>query len=259
LKAVQEARSERERLAATPADDGARRRRASGGPTVARLRTAANAKLRAAIASARTTIKDEMNVFKQLTVFLNTSERESLRGSAMKRLAMLEAGAGRPEAARHAVEAMAAHYQSALEIGRERDAPDVFYPAINLIAAQLVLHAGTAKWKGLPPELFEEARRSVRGKNQSRPDFWSLVAEPELRLYEAVARNTLPKDLPAIERSFRDVFKRSQGGTQWSSVSDTTRFVLDPYIARGQPAAKKSARAVLELIEHLAKPKPVSQ
>ena len=259
LNAVQEARSERERLAAAPADDGGRRRRTSGGPTVARQRTAANAKLRSAMASARTTIKGEMNVFKQLTAFGNTLERESLCGSAMKRLAMLEAGTGRREAARQAVEAMAAHYQRALEIGRERDGADVFYPAINLIAAELVLRAGTAKWKGLPPELFEEARRSVRGKNQSSPDFWSLVAEPELRLYEAVARNTLPKDLPAIERSFRDVFKRSQGGTQWSSVSDTTQFVLDPYIARGQPAAKKAARAVLELIEHLAKPKPGNQ
>jgi hypothetical protein len=197
-----------------------------------------------------------MNVLEQLAAFQETAERASLQGSAMKRLAMLEAGAERPEAARRAVEAMGAYYRRALEISRERDAADLFYPAINLIAAELVLHAGTPKWKGLPPKLFEEARRSVREKNQSSPDFWSLVAEPELRLYEAVARNTLPKDLPAIERSFREVFKRSQGGTQWSSVSDTTRFVLDPYIARGQPAAKKAALAVLELIEHLAKPKP---
>ena len=170
----------------------------------------------------------------------------------MKRLAMLETDAGRPDAARRAVEAMARHYQRALDISRERHAADVFYPASNLIAATVALHAGTRKLKRLPATLFDEARRSVQAKNQSDPDFWSLVAVPELRLYEAVANGKLPASLATITRELKDVFKRSQGGTQWSSVADTMQFVLGPYIKRASPQSRKAALAALEQVKQLA-------
>jgi CHAT domain-containing protein len=255
LKAVDAARSESERLVAAPAQTG-RAQAAPGSRTVRQQRADASKRLRAALLSARSTIKGEMKLFEQLTAFQETAERESLRGSAMKRLAMLEAQAKNSKAARLAIEAMSRHYQRALEIARDRNADDLFYPASNMIAAELALNAGKAKWKGLSQDLFDVARTSARKKNETDPDFWSLVAEPELRLYEAIANGSLPKQIAAIERSFRDVFKRSQAGTQWSSVSDTAHFVLDPYIARAKPAAAKAARAVLALIAQLATQQP---
>jgi hypothetical protein len=60
-------------------------------------------------------------------------------------------------------------------------------------------------------DLFDVARTSARKKNETDPDYWSLVAEPELRLYEAIANGSLPKQIAAIERSFRDVFQTIAG------------------------------------------------
>jgi CHAT domain-containing protein len=260
LEIVQSVQIERERhdTAATESGHRQRRGRAAGAGGAARQRTDVNRRLRGATEAARTTIKDEMRRLDQLTAFQETSERESMRGSAMKRLAMLEAGAGRTEAARRAIAAMEKYYERALAIARERDADNLFYPAINLIAAQLALGAGTARWQAPPAARFAEARRSVEAKNKSAPDFWSLVAVPELRLYEAVARGKLNKaSAAAIGRSFRDVFRRSQSGVELRSVRDTMHFVLDPYIARRTAKTKVAARAVLDQIDEMVKPTPV--
>jgi hypothetical protein len=144
---------------------------------------------------------------------------------------------------------MARLYGQGLKIGRERAAADLFYPATNLMAAEIFLNAGNARWSGLPAKLLAEARTSVEKKNASRPDFWSLIAEPEMKLYDAIARGNLPAHRAAIEKSLKDVFKRSQGSTQWKSVLDTTRFVLEPYVAKAKPKARKAAAGVLALIE----------
>jgi len=189
----------------------------------------------------------------QLSVFQETVERESMRGSAMKRLAVLETGAGRKEAARRALAAMARHYSRALDLARERKADNAFYPAINLIAAELALRGGTKQWKGLPASLFDEACRDVEAKNQDSPDFWSLIAGPELQLYKAVAQGNLPSQATAIVRSLRDVHRRSQGGSEWASVVDTLRFALDPYLARATSArTKKAIRNVIDQVATLA-------
>jgi CHAT domain-containing protein len=216
----------------------------------------ARKRLRKAIASARSTIKDEMTLLEQLTEFQETSERQNLRGSAMKRLAMLEAGEGRAAVARRAVKAMARYYGQGLKIGRERGASGLFYPATNLMAAEIFLNAGSARSKALSAKLVAEARASLEKKNASRPDFWSLIAEAEIQLYEAIARGNLPARRSAIERAFKDVFKRSQGSMQWRSVLDTTRFVLEPYLARAKPKATKAAAGVLDLIESFVSAKP---
>src|SRR5262249_6530720 len=70
-------------------------------------------RLRTALASARAAVNDEMKVLDQLVAFQDTAERQSLRGSAMKRLAMLEASEGRTAAAERAVKAMARYYDLA--------------------------------------------------------------------------------------------------------------------------------------------------
>jgi hypothetical protein len=165
----------------------------------------------------------------------------------MKRLAMLEVSEGRTAAAERAVRAMARYYEVARKLAVKHDA-DVFYPASNLIAANLFLGAGKVRWSDVA-KLFREARASVQKRNASQPDFWSLIAEPEIELYEAVARGTLPSRRASIEKSLNDVYKRSQSGSQWRSVLDTTRFVLGPYIARATPKARKAAGSVLDLID----------
>ena len=154
---------------------------------------------------------------------------------------------------------MARHYQRAVAIARERKSADLFYPANNLIAAEVSLHGGDRRWKGLPKDLIDAVRHSVKAKNDSDPDFWSRVAEPELRLYEAVAAGPLKKaDIAAIEKSFRDVFKRSQGGSQWRSVIDTMHFALDPCVARAGAPGSKALRDLMARIEEMVKPRPAA-
>ena len=191
----------------------------------------------------------------RVTELQDTVERASMRGSAMKRLAMLESAAGRGEAARRAIGEMARYYKRGVEIARDRKADNLFYPALNLIVAEVALHAGTTKWKGLPTTLFDDARASVAAKNKSNPDFWSLVAVPELQLYEAVSRGNLNgKRAADILRSFKDVFQRSRGGSDIASVADTMHFALDPYVERSAAKAKAAVREVLTKFDGLIKP-----
>lgn len=210
---------------------------------------------RSAIQTARTTIKNEMEQLEQLTMFQDTVERASLRGSAMKRLAMLEADVGSQSASQNAIGKMAKHYQRGLEIAREQKADNLFYPALNLIVAEVALHAGASKWKGLPKALFDEARASVQAKNNVNPDFWSLVAVPELQLYEAVAEGTFVKCGANILRAFKDIVRRSQGASELGSVSDTMHFALDPYFERLTGRVKKEVHDLVTKIDELLKPR----
>ena len=72
----------------------------------------------------------------------STVERENLYGSAFKRLAMIEAAAGDPVAERKAIEGMRRHYGKAEEIAKEKKAADLYYPAMNRMAAELALRDG---------------------------------------------------------------------------------------------------------------------
>jgi hypothetical protein len=246
LERVQSSRSAARR-------QGARR---TGAALGAREIAGAKRARRSAIDGARATIAAEVARLEQLGGFNETAERASLLGSAMKRLAELERASGRAAAEQRAVEAMARHYQRAVDLVRERKADNLFYPAINLVVAEIVLgpEDGTSRRKPRPAAFFEEARGSIAAKNRRSPDFWSLVAEPELRLYEALLRGTIRKHAPVIVRQFRDVHRRSQGATPWSAVVDTLRFALDPYLARAKGAAGKAARQVLEDVAKLGAP-----
>jgi CHAT domain-containing protein len=256
MQDVRKAVSALDGIVSSKPEAGTRGSRRAGGRS-SRARQIADAKKakRAAIVSARATIKAEIDRFEQLSAFEETVERANMLGSAMKRLSELEKIEGRAKAAKSAVEEMAGHYRRAFDLARERKADDLFYPAINLVAAELVLTGRSGKRRGreLAASLFEDARRSVEAKNQHSPNFWTLIAEPELRLYEALVRGTIVKQAPAIVRAFRDVHRRSQSSAEWASVVDTLRFVLDPYLERATQKTGQAARKVLAEMMNLAK------
>jgi CHAT domain-containing protein len=203
---------------------------------------------RDAIRAARDTIAAETRTLEQLLQLGETVERASLLGSAKKRLATLERGAGGARSSGTALGEMARWYRRALEIAREQKADNLFYPAINLMAATIARGGADLKTR-LPPALFAEARASVAARNAADPDFWSLAAEPELQLYEALARGTIGRQASAVVRAFTQVHTRSQGAREWGSVGDTLRFVLDPYLARTRGANAAAARRVLAAVD----------
>jgi CHAT domain-containing protein len=212
-------------------------------------RAEVTARWQTAIAAARETIDREMRRLEQLSAFQQTAERESLRGSAMKRLAMLEASADATAAVRHAVETMRTHYARAVDLARDGDG--VFYPALNVIAADLVLSRLSGRSRRPARRLFDQARRSIAAKNKTAPDFWSLVAEPELRLYEALSKGKLPGAARSIVASFGDVFDRSRAGHEVRSVADSLHFVLDAYASGRGPQSKAARKLLADIEQHI--------
>lgn len=132
----------------------------------------------------RAAIKDAMALLDTLLALAPTYERESIYGSGFKRLAMLEARAGDHSAEMQAINRMWQHYSAAETIARDTKTRPFFYPAMNRIAAQLVLA------KPLKTNDIAEVRQSM---SSIAPDFWSVVGQTELDLFESIAAGSLRK------------------------------------------------------------------
>ena len=167
----------------------------------------------------------------------------------------MEAAARRPAEERHAIEAMKLHYRRAEAIARARQAPDLFYPALNYLAADLALNAGRHGWKGLDSATVEATRTSLESKNLTDPDFWSVVGETELELYLALAGGKLASTQKSLERSYQDLYRRVSAPWMWSSVYDTTHFVLQQYLVRTSVKENKAAETLLACLAAFAQPR----
>jgi hypothetical protein len=201
------------------------------------------------IETARRTIDEQIARLSKIADIKDTSERASLMGSAKKRLAMVEAIAGNRKAAIDAVKAMRLHYEHAVKISPKETA---FYPMLNLIAADLVLRSAAKSRKASAKQRIERARAGIQTANERWPDFWTRVAEPEVELYDAIDRNLLEKRRAAIEEMFADLFRRSKGSSDWRSVLDTARFVLQPLGTTPRGRSEKAAAAIVARLERYA-------
>lgn len=213
---------------------------------------AAERKLRAALTSARQSVEEATALLDKLIAVNPTMERESLYGSACKRLALIEGAAGRRAKERKAVEAMNLHYLSAAAIGRDTNAPGVFYPALNYLAADAALNAGRREWKGFDQSVLKVAQSSLKTKNDTDPDFWSVVGETELQLYQALADGKLATMRGSLEKGYQDLYRRVSASWMWSSVYDTTQFLLRNYQTRASAKESKAGEAVLECLRKFA-------
>jgi hypothetical protein len=214
--------------------------------SVAKGRTSARA-----LALARTTIGDALGALEKLSSLQQTTERASVAGSAWKRLAMIEGLAGRPKDARTALDRMRERYAHAEALS---SAADVFYPAMNRMAAELVLRCGDPAWKGLDAASVAAARRSLEARTRNDPDFWSVVGLTELRVYEALAKRGLAAALPSILREYDDLRQRVGAAWMWSSVRDQLAFILPNYAARARGAEATAAGALLAHVTGFAEP-----
>jgi CHAT domain-containing protein len=204
------------------------------------------------LADARGAIHEAIAVLQKLADMQSSPERESLLGSAYKRLAMVETAARSPHDESRAVEQMRAHYHKALTMARENRSADLFYPALNSLVSDLVVHAGIAGWTGLDPDSIKIVRSSLAAKVHDDPDFWSVVGETELRMYEALSHGNLAENRDRIEREFNDVFERVSAIDKWSSVYDNAEFVLRKYVERTGPKEKDAALEVWVCLARMA-------
>jgi hypothetical protein len=181
-------------------------------------------------------------------------EREALCGSAYKRLALIEAAAGRSREERRAISRMQAHYARAETLGRDGGLAASFYPALNRIAADLVLHAGERGWRGLDPSAVALIRRSLAETVRDNPDFWCVAGQIELSMYEAVATGLLSRARRSIEAAYEDLHTRVAAPRMWGSVRDQAQFVLRRYAARANVAEQRAALALIRALEQRAAP-----
>jgi hypothetical protein len=208
--------------------------------------------LRRAIDTARRVIDTESRRLSKLQIFGETAERYNLLGSAKKRLAMVEDAARKPRAERAAVVEMRKHYQDALEQARKAGSAEAFYPAMNLIVAQLALG------EKVDDALFAVAHAGHRAKEAEGATFWSVVGATELLLLDAIANRRLQQQKRKIITGYNDLAKRMRSGLQWRSVYDTARFALLSYRqqtsgTRMTPEAKAGAE-ILELLKKQVAP-----
>jgi CHAT domain-containing protein len=205
-----------------------------------------------ALAGARAAILDAIGQLKGLKALQTTVERESLLGSAYKRLAVLAAQAGDAAAEEEAIGQMVVYYAAAERIAKETGAPNLYYPAMNRMAAELALHAGSDAWQRLDAEAVAAARASLRAKTDDDPDFWSVVGETELALYEALSAGALAPALQPLLEGYDDVGRRVTSAWRWKSVRDQLDFILPRYVARASAAEQEAARKLREHLTQLA-------
>jgi tetratricopeptide (TPR) repeat protein len=239
------------------ARDAARRRLMRGARVSAKDRADAQAAERAvhdAALAARGPLQQALATLERLIALQATMERESLTGSACKRLALVEAEAGRAREAMAAVQRMRAHYGRAEAMGRAIDSPELYHPALNRMAAELVAEAGRPGWRGFETADIAFVRQLLAIRTRDDPDFWSVAGLTELRVYEAVAQGTLATALAAVMREFDELHRRVSGTHYWRSLYDTARFVLEPYAERAGAGEKKAGLELIALLEGFAWP-----
>ena len=214
---------------------------------LARRRAAAARALRTAVARARRTITSEDRRLAGLRMFGDTAERASLRGSAMKLLAMVEEAAKSARGERGAIIKMKEHYGRAADLGRKADSVDLFYALTNVIVAQLALG------ERVDTKLISETHASLERKEATGPDFWSLADHTNIVLYEAMATRQLRKRRARITAGYRDLAERVSAKSKWGSVYNTAAFVLTRYVNRRGLSKSEvdAARAILESLKKL--------
>ncbi len=200
----------------------------------------------AALAAARERIVHAIERLQSLADRHATAERGSLIGSAWKRLAMLEQRAGNAAAARTALDAAARGYGHAEVLAAAAGSSDLFYPALNRMALELVVHGGQKGWRGLDPARTLAVRQSLEQRTLSDPDIWSCVGQLDVELYEALAHGRLAASLASLAEGYANIHARLNATKAWRTVADQARFVLDPVLARTRGKEREAAQALLD-------------
>ena len=215
-------------------------------PTLWRVK-ADPAQLEALLALGRDDIGHALRTLEALVAVAPTVERESLLGSACKRLALLEGLARQDGARRRAAARMAEHYARAEALALQAGLSDAFYPALNLLAAELVAHGNSPRWPGFDAERLRRVRENLERKRRDDPDFWSVAGLPELGVYEALAARNLHTQLPGLLAAYEELHRRAGTPWMWASVADQLDFVLSQQVSGGSA----HARAAQELQRRL--------
>ncbi|MFO1285305.1 MAG: hypothetical protein U1F49_01390 [Rubrivivax sp.] len=169
-------------------------------------------------------------------------EGRSLVGSANKRLAAATACRPRERGAR-GMKATIAAYGEAERLARQRGDSGSFYPALNRIGAELVLHdAGEREAAAAQATALKALRAEVAARHAEQPDLERRGIH-RLDLYEnEVTEQRLAARLEGLLAAFADVQRRCADASRWESVATQAAFVLDGCIGSGASTDASAAR-----------------
>ena len=200
-----------------------------------------------AAAASRAVIRGAIADIDRLLALHPTLERHSLRGSANKRLAMIERAVGAGEAEKAALSSMADDYVKAEGAAGDGDAhAGLFYPLQNRLSAEAALQAGLPDWKGPEHKEVARLRQSLVEKSRIDPDFWGLVGLTELQILEALPKHDLAQRAHGLTRELADLHRRVTAPAYWTSVCDQMEFLLGSYEGRVDNEAEREAVRTLQ-------------
>jgi CHAT domain-containing protein len=247
LRSVMELGNQRVRVALEKAERARAAALAAGGDPTVTMTTIA-----AALATGRDEINSALSMLEQVADLQPTIERDGKCGSAWKRLSILEAMAGDGDAETTAISRMKRRYDNAETLARSTNHPELYYPALNRMAAELIVDAGDPSWTGFDAGAVAEVRDSLAAKTRDDPDFWSVVGVTELRLYEALAHGALAPELESVMAEYAALYERVSATSMWSSVYDQVRWVIPKYKRRVNAAEGDAAQSLLDRLAVLA-------
>jgi tetratricopeptide (TPR) repeat protein len=208
---------------------------------------------------ARKEIAEATRLLDNLLAVGPTIERESIYGSAYKRLAMIDGAAGDAVKEARAIKQMNAHYRAAEELALAAlkidptAAVNLFYPAMNRLAADVALGEQAA----MDPSRLDAIRKSMASV---APDFYSVVGQTELNVYASILAGTFAKDAKGLVEEFGEHHGRVMAAKMWGSVYENATFVLGKYRQRADAAEHKALDAMLPALARFAgQPAPEQQ
>lgn len=203
-------------------------------------------------AAARRDIQEGIAQLERLAAVKPTLERESLLGSAYKRLTMVEWRAGRKDKAQTALDDAVRHYAVAEAIAARQGADNLYYPAKNGISAELRAAFLNERLPDFADDRMKAAADSLLKAATDKPDFWSVVGQTELMMLEALAKGQLASAEPALTTALRALKARVPSQQMWDSVYNEAQFTLEPYMAMAGKAEKSAAHSLLDALKELA-------
>ncbi len=205
---------------------------------------------------ARAEVEDAARRLAALTALQPSVERQSLVGSAHKRLGLIHRQAGQAAAAREALTRAAEAYQRAAQLAASRQDPQFYYPALNRMALDVVLAHGPRGPRGaiaFDPAEVAAVQRSLHASVGHEPDFWAYAALIELDLLQALAGRRLAAERAGLQARFAMLADRVKSVRMWGSVADNAGLVLGVHAERTRGPEAAAAKALLATLQTYAK------
>ena len=192
-----------------------------------------------------------------------TTERECLRGSAYRRLALvLSMGGASPKDVREALQKMKKHYKKASDIYLDKNHGEPhFYPYTSFLVASTVLGLYQASYKGMAPEerdTLEKLSNNADSTDRKDPSFWSMVSATDCKLILSINDGTLPQETASIVEGYLTARKRGATPRQFRSVIESLEVLI--HLIKGELGAQKSRSrrskindALVEIIQQLVR------